>query len=72
MHIIDSEEKLQKMINSWANENMFLKGQQCHTQIFFSIAVCIATVCISQTGEHSPWLGTVSVKALEFKVSRLT
>ena len=29
MLIIDSEEKQQKMIKTWANKNIFLKGRQC-------------------------------------------
>ena len=35
------------------------------------IAVYIATVYLNGTEVHSPWLGGLSVKFLEFKVSRL-
>ena len=34
MLIIDSE-KNQKIINTWANENIFLKGHQWSTQSLF-------------------------------------
>ena len=29
MLIIDSKEKQQKMIKTWPNKNIFLKGRQC-------------------------------------------
>ena len=40
-------------------------------EFFGGIPVYIATVYFSETEEPSPWLGTLSVKFLGFKVSRL-
>ena len=39
--------------------------------IFLGIPVYIATVYLSGTEEHSPWLGGLPVKLLKFKISRL-
>ena len=68
--IIDREEK-QKIINTWANENIFLKGYSVVPRVFLGIPVYIATVYLSGTEEPSPWWGYLSVKVLEFRVSRL-
>ena len=40
-------------------------------RVSFGIPVYIATVYLSGTEEHSPWLRALSVKFLKFKVSRL-
>ena len=41
-----------------------------YPEFFLGIAVYIATVYLSGTEEHSQWLGTLSVKYLEFKLTR--
>ena len=43
----------------------------CRTQSISGIPVYIATMYLSGTKELSLWLGNLSVKFLEFKVSRL-
>ena len=40
-------------------------------RVFLGIPVYIATVYLSRTEEHSPRLRALSVKFLEFRVSRL-
>ena len=60
MHIIYSEENQQKMINTWENKNIFLKGVIYRD--FWGISIYIATVYLSGTKEDSPWLGALSVK----------
>ena len=39
-------------------------------RVFMDIAVHVATVYLIGTEKHSPWLKALSVKFLEFKVSR--
>ena len=41
-------------------------------RVLLGISVYIATVYLSETEEHSPWLRSLSVKFLEFEVSRST
>lgn len=53
-----------------ANTN-FSRVNSVIPRFFLGKAVYIATVYLSSTAEHSPWLGTLSVNVSEFKVLRL-
>ena len=68
MLVIDSEKKNQ--IQEQIKDN-FQGLTTLSPEFYWAYRLYIATVYLSGTGEPSPGLGTLSVKLLEFKVSRL-
>ena len=71
MLITESTEKQQKMINTWANKNIFLKGEQRRTQSFFGYTSVYSYWVLSGTEESSPWLEALPARFLKFRVSTL-
>ena len=72
MLIINSEEKQQNMINTWATKNICVsKINSVIPRAFPRIPVYMAIAYLNGTEEPSPWLEGLSVKFLEFKVPRL-
>ena len=71
---IENEEKQQRQQQKQIHEQIkicFFKVNSVVGRVFLGIPVYIATLYFSGTEEHSPWLVALSVKVLEFKVSRL-
>ena len=54
----------ERKINAWARIN------NVAPRVLLGILVYIATAYLSETEEHSSWLRALSVKFLEFEVSR--